>query len=294
MGGLFDWYATLSALERGFALTATAATTFLFLQTGMQIVGLSAQGLSEWGDNALDSDGVADGIDLDGDGVADGIDMDGDGILDGFDLDGDGIADGIDMDGDGIMDGFDLDGDGIADSVDLDGDGVPDAISVPHTASAPASHPIDFDDDMPNSREVLQNEPNLRLFTMRGMVAFFAIGGWSGLIALQRNVNLFVAFGMAFAAGAAGAYVVAKVLQVFLRLQDKGNVDLENAIGMRAEVYLRIPAKAAHPGKITLILQERFVEVNAITKGEEELARGRIVRIVGMQDDDTLIVRALD
>ena len=283
MGGLFEWYTTLSVLERGFALTATAATTFLFLQTGMQLVGLGAQGLSEWGDSVSDGSIEADGIDLDGDGIADG-----------FDLDGDGIADGIDFDGDGIVDGFDLDGDGIADGIDLDGDGVPDAISAPQTASVPASHSIDFDDDMPNSREILQNEPSLRLFTMRGMVAFFAIGGWSGLIALQRNANLFFAFGLAFAAGGAGAYVVAKILQVVLRLQDKGNVELENAIGLRAEVYLRIPARAAHPGKVTLILQERYVELNAITHGDEELPRGRTVRIVGLHEEDTLIVRAIN
>lgn len=46
------------------------------------------------------------------------------------------------------------------------------------------------------------SDPGLRLFTVRGLVAFFAVGGWTGL-ALSKYLNAGLAVGLAFLAGAA-------------------------------------------------------------------------------------------
>lgn len=275
---MIGWYNTLSSLEQIFALVAIAASTFLILQTLLQIFGLGSQFFADSDAEGPDSFDGADDIDTDGpDGGFDTADM--------IDIDGDGIPDVPAFEFDSDFDGeFEIDSDI---DLDTDGDGIPDAVS-------PAAQ-VDFDDDLPSSREVLQSsEPSLRLFTMRSMVAFFAIAGWSGLIALQSDWSLPAVFGLAFVAGAAGAYVVAKILQVVLRLQYSGNVSLENAIGLSGDVYVRIPAHSSGKGKITMTLQERFVEVDALNRSEEPLATGRKVRVVGLADENTVIVKPID
>jgi hypothetical protein len=52
------------------------------------------------------------------------------------------------------------------------------------------------------------------------------------------------AFVIAFLAGAAALWGVAYIMSAMARLQSKGNLKLENAIGLAGKVYLRVPARA--------------------------------------------------
>jgi hypothetical protein len=53
---------------------------------------------------------------------------------------------------------------------------------------------------------------------------------------------------------------------------------------------MRIPPKRTGFGKINLTLQERYVEVNAITDDAEVINTGLPVRITGLEDSSTVIV----
>ncbi|MCL2549244.1 MAG: hypothetical protein FWE76_08780, partial [Symbiobacteriaceae bacterium] len=177
------------------------------------------------------------------------------------------------------------------DSIELD---LPEADMI----ELPAGEALDIDSEtlphgITTSDSMPANDPGLRLFTMRSLVAFFALAGWSGLIALQNRWGLPMVFAAAFVAGAIGSYTVAKIMQLALRLQDKGNINLENAISMQAEVYIRIPASTQGVGKVTLVIQERFLETDAVTRHTADLHPGESVRVVGLQDENTLIVRPI-
>lgn len=45
-------------------------------------------------------------------------------------------------------------------------------------------------------------------------------------------------------------------------MQESGNLDTRNAVGQTGEVYVPIPADGR--GKVTLVVQDRFMEMDAV------------------------------
>ncbi|MCL1795541.1 MAG: hypothetical protein FWG37_01480 [Clostridia bacterium] len=130
----------------------------------------------------------------------------------------------------------------------------------------------------------------LRVFTVRGLVAFFSVGGWTGLVMLRGQVHSLLSSIVAVLAGLAAMIALAALLRLALKLQSDGSMDAGNAIGATATVYLPIPAARGARGKVTLMLQEQFRELNAVTDDEAALKTGDIVRVTDLVGNDTLLV----
>lgn len=129
----------------------------------------------------------------------------------------------------------------------------------------------------------------LALFTIRGIVAFFAVGGWAGMVA-ANNLPPWGAILVAFVAGSAALFLLALLIKYSFKLQDKGNLELSNAVGKTGKVYIPIPPKRGGQGKITALVQERLVELDAATLGEYELKTGEMVYISAVIDEQTVLV----
>jgi len=182
-------------------------------------------------------------------------------------------ADGPDFDADSDAD-FGMDGDV---EFDIDGD-------------------VEFDTEGNASTSgagTLTNNDTVRILTVRGVVAFFAIGGWAGLAALTAGLRSIWAINIALLAGVAAMLVASAVIRFALRMQSSGNIDLRNAVLQTAEVYITIPPLRANTGRVTMVLQERFVEIEAVTDSETPIKSKTIVEIVGLRDKDCLVVRPL-
>ena len=161
-------------------------------------------------------------------------------------------------------DGMDSDADADIDA-DLDGDGDVDA--------AAGGSGLD----------------GLRLFTVRGFVAFFSISGWLGVFLLSTSVPYYVAILLAIAGGFAAMIFVAWAFKKALRLQDNGTLQMSNAIGRTVRVNLRIPANSQWSEKITILIQDQQRELDAVTSADQEIPVGASVRVVDV-DQETLIV----
>ena len=98
---------------------------------------------------------------------------------------------------------------------------------------------------------------------------------------------------MGILSGLAVMVLVAWVMRLQMKLQSRGNVDPRNAIGQTATVYLRIPAKDQGQGKITVSIQDRTHEFQAITKGPE-IPTGAEVRVARMVTENTFEVEAVE
>jgi len=61
-------------------------------------------------------------------------------------------------------------------------------------------------------------------------------------------------------------------------------------VGKSAVVYMRVPAKRADRGKVNVIVQERMVEVSAVTDEDADLLPGSEVAVIGMSNGETLLV----
>lgn len=153
---------------------------------------------------------------------------------------------------------------GFGSGADLDGDGVPDSMEGPDSGDG------------------------LALFTVRGIVAFFAVGGWTGIVLGGLSLGLTTTVLLAFLAGLAAMVVIALLFKGMSRLQASGNLDLRAAVGLTGRVYLTIPAGGS--GKINVTVQNRFCELDAVSSGPDPIPSGAVVRVTGLLDEQTLIV----
>ena len=133
----------------------------------------------------------------------------------------------------------------------------------------------------------------LRLFTVRGIVAMLAVGGWIGVAACDAGAAPFVSGLCAILSGLAALFVAAYIIKISLKLQDDGNFNMKNAIAHTATVYIPIPANRVGSGKVTMNLQERFVELDALTDHNERIPTGAMVQVVSVTDKNEVIVRPM-
>ena len=126
---------------------------------------------------------------------------------------------------------------------------------------------------------------------MRGVVAFLTLFGWVGIALLDMHVPAVLSIFLALVAGFIAMFVVAILLKVANDLQQSGNLDTMNAIGLTGEVYVPILENAK--GKVTLIVQERFTEMDAICPAGP-LKTGQRVQVTGVVENDVLVVAPID
>lgn len=131
----------------------------------------------------------------------------------------------------------------------------------------------------------------LHLFTLSGIVSFFTVFGWSSIILYQNGLPGAVSVLVALALGFGAMLGAAKLVQWSVRLQEDGNLVLENAVGMTAEVYVSIPAAGGGEGKVTLTLQGQFLVLDAATEGQEAIPSGIKVRVTGLKEDTLVVER---
>lgn len=185
-----------------------------------------------------------------------------------------GLANGADSDG---ADADDVDA--VSDVQDGFSDDLPDAQS---------DGVFDDDDVLDDGFEVEDGQTGIRLFTLRSVIAFFAVGGWMGVAAIDWNLPDLLAIALAIAAGSLALYFVAWIVYTFLRMQQSGNIRYENAVGKEGEVYLSIPPDGR--GKVNVIVQERLCEIDAISKVNRVIKTGEKIVVVDITEDGVLIV----
>jgi len=198
----------------------------------------------------------------------------------------------------GVGFGGDTDGDAEVDS-DIDTDFDPDgemefiedaSMNFETDGDTVIGEITSFADKSAKEPDNRSSSPFLKIFTIRGIVAFFALGGWAGLAVLQAGVTPFWAIQIALFVGVSALLLASIMIRLALRMQDSGNLNLRNAIDQTGEVYIRIPPARSEKGKITMLLQERFVELDAVTDSDVELTPNTKVEVVALADKDCLVV----
>ena len=197
----------------------------------------------------------------------------------------------------GFIEAGDADGldgvDNFADGTDLDFD---DAIP----GDIPGEQPEDiFDGHLTETLNEQADDTDfkadsLRLFTLRGIIGFFAIGGWTGVAALEWGIPIPGAVLLSLLTGWMALYFVAWSIRAVLRLQHSGNIVLHNAIGVQGEVYIPIPPMKSGAGKVNIVIQERLTEVNAVTGAERTIKTGEMITVIGVEPEGVLLVEPVE
>lgn len=131
----------------------------------------------------------------------------------------------------------------------------------------------------------------LRIFTLRGIVAFFVVFGWVGVVMLSAEIPLAITVAVAAVGGFAIMLLLAFLTKMMMKLRNNGNVDLRNAVGTAGRVYLTIPPARSGEGKVELVLQGSLVERAAVTDEESEIPTGSEVVVIGISAGTDLVVR---
>lgn len=127
--------------------------------------------------------------------------------------------------------------------------------------------------------------------TITAAVAFFGLGGMA-MSANSPEGNLMPLL-VAMASGIGAMLLVGYVMKSLHRLHSEGTVHLNRAVGSMGTVYLTIPGQRSGAGKVTLTLQNRTMEYQAVTSQSRELTTGTKVKVVAVVAPGTVDVEPL-
>ena len=128
------------------------------------------------------------------------------------------------------------------------------------------------------------------VLTFRSVVAaltFFGLAGLTGT--LNFHMEQPVAFAFAAVSGVGALLGVSYLMKLLHRLKSDGTVHIERAVGLNGTVYLTIPAGKKGAGKVTLNLQNRTVEYQAVTT-MAALPTGAAIVVTAVVGPDTVEV----
>jgi hypothetical protein len=147
----------------------------------------------------------------------------------------------------------------------------------------------DLDVDFLND-EPLSGIGGLRILTLKGILAFLSIGAWSAYLFVEVMSPILASL-IGVVLGFIAAYLQALAYRAMMKLESSGNIDYNNAVGKTGTVYMRVPKLKSGKGKITLVIQERYTEIDAVTEELEDILPKTSIVVIGLLDPTTLIIK---
>jgi membrane protein implicated in regulation of membrane protease activity len=129
-----------------------------------------------------------------------------------------------------------------------------------------------------------------QFFTLKNLIAFFAIFSWVGLACIDAELSKPVTILLSSLSGIAMMLLMASIFYFASKLTESGTLKMANAIGHIGDVYLTIPANSAGYGKVQIKLQGALRELDAITHDSENIPTGAIIKVTNVSPNNILIV----
>ncbi|MBL7739517.1 MAG: NfeD family protein [Chitinophagaceae bacterium] len=129
-----------------------------------------------------------------------------------------------------------------------------------------------------------------QFFTIKNLIAFFTIFGWTGIACIKGGMGKGITILLALVAGSLMVVMMAFLFRSMSRLRQSGTLQIKNAIGLIGETYLFIPALRGGFGKVHIKVQGSLHELQAMTDDEQQIATGKLVKVVDVINDSTLVV----
>lgn len=155
-----------------------------------------------------------------------------------------------------------------------------------------ASHDVGHDHDAVHDSSAMWFVGVLTFRTIVAALTFFGLAGLAGTAALRESTVAWkdgLALGIALAAGLAAMFGVAAIMRSLYNLRSDGTIRIERAVGKYGTVYLRVPGEKKGLGKVTVNVQNRSMEYQAVTS-KDELPTGAKVVVVAVVSPDTVEV----
>jgi hypothetical protein len=158
-----------------------------------------------------------------------------------------------------------------------------------HEVGHDAGHAMDHDHTQGDAHEH-GSSWFIGVLTFRTIVAALTFFGLAGKFGAASDYTPTKTLLIAIAAGTAALFLVAWMMRALVRLKSEGTIRIERAVGANGTVYLTVPPNKSGVGKVTLSLQERTMEYDAVTSEQNELPTGAKVVAVAVIGPGTVEV----
>jgi len=132
---------------------------------------------------------------------------------------------------------------------------------------------------------------HFQLLTVRNLVGFFAIMSWSGIAFNHASFPIWLTILLSILIGIIMMVVMALLFFVMIKLENDGTIDMQNAVGRTAIVYLTIPAARKSYGIIRVNMQEKMFDINAITDDSKDIENNSAVHIKEISNNQAIVER---
>ena len=129
------------------------------------------------------------------------------------------------------------------------------------------------------------------VFSFRNLVNFLLGYGWAGVLLYDDIAKRWLLQLVAIAVGLAFVLAFVFMFRQVMKLAHDGSFRMQEAVGLKADVYLRIPAARAGRGKVQVSVKGSIHEIDAVTDNDAEIPTGGQVEIVEVLGDDLLLVK---
>jgi hypothetical protein len=129
----------------------------------------------------------------------------------------------------------------------------------------------------------------LKLWNVKNSIVFLMMFGWTSIVGLNRDLSPILSGLLGAGVGFGTMYGLAWMFRELLKQTVDGTIDLNKAIGAEGDVYLTIPARETGLGKVSIIVQGQWCELEAKTSGEA-ISTGKKIQVIALLDNDILLV----
>ena len=129
------------------------------------------------------------------------------------------------------------------------------------------------------------------VFSFRNLINFLLGYGWAGVLLFDAIDKRWLLQIVAIAVGLLFVLAFVFMFRQVMRLSHDGSFKMNEAVGLKADVYLRFPAARSGRGKVQVSVKGSVHEIDAVTDNDAEIPTGGQVEIVEVIGDDLLLVK---
>lgn len=129
------------------------------------------------------------------------------------------------------------------------------------------------------------------VFSFRNLINFLLGYGWAGVLLFDDIEKRWLLQLLAIAVGLLFVMAFVFMFRQVMKLSHDGSFKMSETVGLKADVYLRIPAARSGRGKVQMSVKGSVHEIDAVTDNDAEIPTGGQVEIVEVLGDDLLLVR---
>lgn len=131
---------------------------------------------------------------------------------------------------------------------------------------------------------------SFQFFTVKNLIAFFTIFGWSGIASSDAGYSNPVIIAISIFCGLAMMALMATLFYYISKLNSSGTLKMQNALNAIGEVYLTVGANRSKIGKVQIKVQGALRELEALTDCDKDLKQGNVIKVIEVTNNGILII----